>query len=174
MSVKGEVNNLKLLNVLTEIICTWDLEKATAANVRRHLEDYGADLSAPNRSFIKEKMNMFFEEGEDDENEGKCTRTRKRKRKRNEPERCIVSPQLQDIVGEGPEVARAKAVKKIVIYGREKGLHQRCFIFTDDKLKTLFPGRRSVPIFQISKSLSLNGHIQPLNNEGTFFLICLD
>ncbi|PRQ28493.1 putative transcription regulator SWI/SNF-BAF60b family [Rosa chinensis] len=172
MSVRGQlqsttgipkaVSSIKLLDVLLEILSTWDLETATAGSVRRHLEkDFGADLSDPKYRIIKEKIDVFFEEGEEDENEGKGRR--RRKRKRNEKEICIVSPQLQDIVGEGPEMARAKAVKKIVAYGREKGLHKnKSIIYTDDKLEALFPGRKSIHIFRIDNLLAKNSHIQPL------------
>ncbi|KAM5588655.1 hypothetical protein ABKV19_006890 [Rosa sericea] len=158
------VSSIKLLDVLLKILSTWDLETTTAGSVRRHLEkDFGADLSDPKYRIIKEKIDVFFEEGEEDENEGKGRGRRKRKRKRKEKEICIVSPQLQDIVGEGPEMARAKAVKKIVAYGREKGLHKnKSIIYIDDKLEALFPGRRSIHIFRIDNLLAKNSHIQPL------------
>ncbi|KAL6200994.1 hypothetical protein ACLB2K_024709 [Fragaria x ananassa] len=160
-----EVSYFKLLPVLYEILRTWDLEKATAASVRRHLEkDYGADLSDPSRRvtrMMKEKINMFFEEEEeDDENEGKAIR--RRKRKRETLEMCKVCPKLQEIVGEGPEMARAKVVKKVVVYGREKGLHRNCFIVKDDKLKDLFPGEGSIPVLQIDNFLTKYSHMQPL------------
>ncbi|KAM5588658.1 hypothetical protein ABKV19_006893 [Rosa sericea] len=158
------VSSIKLLDVLLKILSTWDLETTTAGRVRRHLEkDFGADLSDPKYRIIKEKIDVFFEDGEEDENEGKGRGRRKRKRKRKEKEICIVSPQLQDIVGEGPEMARAKAVKKIVAYGREKGLHKnKSIIYIDDKLEAPFPGRRSIHIFRIDNLLAKNSHIQPL------------
>ncbi|PRQ28491.1 putative transcription regulator SWI/SNF-BAF60b family [Rosa chinensis] len=137
---------------LTGILSTWDLETATAASVRRHLEeDFRVHLS----NTIQEQIDIFFDDGKEDENEGKGRRTR--------PEICTLSPQLQDFVGGGPEMARAEAMKKIVAYIREKGLQMNCnhLIFADDNLKSLFPGCiKSISMFQIhdllSKGLQMN------------------
>lgn len=142
--------------LLVEILSTWDLDTATAGRVRQHLEkDFGADLSDPKCRTIQEQIDILFEEGEEDEIEG--TR-RGRKRKRKVPELCRVSSQLQNFVGGGPKMARMEAVKKIVAYGRKKGLLKNEFIFADDKLEALFPGIGAIDIYQINNLLSKHHH----------------
>lgn len=167
---KKKNNGLQAIEGLLQILSTWDLATATAGSVRRHLEtEFGVDLSNP-ECVIRNQINIFFEEEEEEEeNEGK---RRGRKRKRKAPEKCRVSPQLQEFIGGGPEMVRTEVMKKILAYVRENDLqfpYNKDRILADDKLGALFPGNTCIILFRIDKLLSEHDHIRPLEGMSLFW-----
>ncbi|KVH93257.1 DEK, C-terminal [Cynara cardunculus var. scolymus] len=162
-----------LLKRLHDVLGTSDLDTATAATVRRRIEqDLGIDLS-DRKPYIRQQIDLYLqshytndkpeaEESEDAKHKKTPANAKKRGGGFSKP--CALSPQLQKFVGE-PEMARTEVVKKIWAYIKEKDLQNpqnRRKILCDEMLHEIFRVK-SIDMFQMNKALTK--HIWPIEEE---------
>ncbi|KAJ0076816.1 hypothetical protein Patl1_36211 [Pistacia atlantica] len=173
------VSDSDLVNRLGEILGSSDLDKATAASVRRQLEEeFKVDLS-DRKTFIRDQIDIYLQtlekdnkedsvEGENDdvEDEEKPNNVDKEVKKRGGGfnKLCSLSPQLQKFLGVS-ELARTQVVKKVWAYIKENNLQDpknKKKILCDKSLLAIFRVN-SIDMFQMNKVLSK--HIWPLTVE---------
>ncbi|KAI8110330.1 hypothetical protein M9435_002006 [Picochlorum sp. BPE23] len=164
-----EVTDENLRAALMELLEKSDLNVTTAKMLRKELEKVFGDLSGK-KSFIKEEITQYVmrqqDDGNDDTNDGDdedkdddgdeedvpVARSGKRRARFGQ----ILSYEMSEFLGM-EECPRGQVVKKLWEYIKGNKLQdpkngQR--IILDDKLKVLFPGRKSLNMFAMNKLIS--------------------
>ncbi|XP_044507423.1 upstream activation factor subunit spp27-like isoform X3 [Mangifera indica] len=173
------VSDSDLVNRLREILGSSDLDTATAASVRRQLEEeFKVDLS-DRKNFIRDQIDSYLQTLEEDdkednvENENDAVEDEERSNNVDKEVKkqgggfnklCSLSPQLQKLLGVS-ELARTQVVKKIWEYIKENNLQDpknKKKILCDKSLQEIFRVN-SIDMFQMNKALSK--HIWPLTAE---------
>ncbi|KAL5790765.1 hypothetical protein ACOSQ2_005653 [Xanthoceras sorbifolium] len=178
------VSDSDLVTRLCQILRTSDLDTATAATVRRQLEqDCNVDLS-DRKAFVRDQIDIFLrnnqnaavqgdededqeaeeqkEESDSQEAETKNVDKEVKKRGGGFNKLCSLSPELQKLCGV-PELARTEVVKKIWAYIRENSLQDpknKRKIICDESFHALFRVK-SIDMFKMNKALTK--HIWPLS-----------
>ncbi|KAH7575187.1 hypothetical protein JRO89_XS02G0059900 [Xanthoceras sorbifolium] len=178
------VSDSDLVTRLCQILRTSDLDTATAATVRRQLEqDFNVDLS-DRKAFVRDQIDIFLrnnqnaavqgdededqeaeeqkEESDSQEAETKNVDKEVKKRGGGFNKLCSLSPELQKLCGV-PELARTEVVKKIWAYIRENSLQDpknKRKIICDESFHALFRVK-SIDMFKMNKALTK--HIWPLS-----------
>ncbi|TXG64391.1 hypothetical protein EZV62_011385 [Acer yangbiense] len=183
------VSDSDLVTRLRQILRSSDLDTATAATVRRQLEqEFEVDLSE-RKAFVTDQIDIFIQtfnkdlelerhnqnaavQGDDEEEEGSDTEKAESKNVDKEVKKrrggfnklCSLSPELQTLCGV-PKLARTEVVKKIWAYIRENSLQNpknKRKIICDESLRAIFHVN-SIDMFKMNKALTK--HIWPLSAE---------
>ncbi|KAK2665160.1 hypothetical protein Ddye_003734 [Dipteronia dyeriana] len=183
------VSDSDLVTRLRQILRSSDLDTATAATVRKQLEqEFEVDLS-DRKAFVRDQIDIFIQTFDkdlelerhnqnaavqEDEEEEKESDTEKpesknvdkevKKRRGGFNKLCSLSPELQTLCGV-PKLARTEVVKKMWAYIRENSLQNpknKRKIICDESLRALFRVN-SIDMFKMNKALTK--HIWPLSAE---------